>query len=86
MAVAADLIAFVAVAATVAAAGALVYLLWLIFEERAIKRYRREQSEVARLILAKRPAQERLADERPAEKPAPARYVRTPRFAHSYRH
>jgi peptidoglycan/LPS O-acetylase OafA/YrhL len=77
----------VAIAATVAAAGTLAYLLWLIFEERTIKRYRREQSEVARLILAKRPADERPVDEeRPAEKSAPARYVRNPRLAHSYRH
>ena len=82
MAVAADFITLVTIAATVAGAGVLVYLLWLLLEERSVKRYRREHSKMARLILTKRSAD----TERLAQMPTPVRYAQHPRLAHSPRH
>ena len=96
MAVAADFIEIIAIAATVGATAALVYLLWLILEERAVKRYLRERSKLAHSILEVRPDEVRPVEVRPDEvrpvevrpvrAPAPDSYLRDRRLAHSFRH
>jgi hypothetical protein len=65
--VAAGFVEAIAIAATVAGVAVLVYLLWLILEEHAVKRYMRQRSELARFILEKPRVEEPIFEEEAAE-------------------